>query len=50
MGGHGPHIHGNENNMKESDEEMRGKIQSAELVKFNPQNFHMAFWDVGNMY
>ena len=35
-GGHGPHIVGNENNMKETDEEMRGKIQLAELVKFNP--------------
>ena len=50
MGGHGPHIVGNENNMQETDEAMRGKIQSAELVKFNPQNFHLAFWDAGNMY
>ena len=49
-GGHGPHIVGNENNMKETDEEMRGKIQLAELVKFNPQNFHMTFFDAGNMY
>ena len=49
-GGHGPHIVGNENNMKETDEEMRGKIQRAELVKFNPQNFHLEFFDSGNMY
>ena len=49
-GGHGPHIVGNENNMKETDEQMQGKIQLAELVKFNPQNFHMTFWDAGNMY
>ena len=49
-GGHGPHIVGNENNMQESDEAMRGKIQSAELVKFNPQNFHLDFWDANNMY
>ena len=49
-GGHGPHIVGNENNMQESDEAMRGKIQLAELVKFNPQNFHLEFLDAGNMY
>ena len=49
-GGHGPHIVGNENNMKETDEEMQGKIQLAELVKFNPQNFHMEFFDAANMY
>jgi len=50
MGGHGLHLAGNENNMKESDSEMQGKIQRAELVKYNPQNFHLAFWDAGNMY
>ena len=49
-GGHGPHIAGNENNMQESDEAMRGKIQSVELIKFNPQNFHMEFWSADNMY
>ena len=49
-GGHGPHIVGNENNMKETDAEMQGKIQSVELIKFNPQNFHMTFWDAGNFY
>ena len=45
MGGHGPHFVANEKNMQESDEAMRGKIQMAELVKFNPQNFHMEFFD-----
>ena len=50
MGGHGPYLAGNESNMKESDQDMQGKIQLAELVKFNPQNFHMAFWDTGNVY
>ena len=50
MGGHGPHLAANESNMKESDSEMQGKIQNAELVKYNPQNFHLAFWDAGNMY
>ena len=49
-GGHGPHLVGNDNNMKETDQEMTGKIQSAELVKFNPQNFHLEFWNAGNMY
>ena len=49
-GGHGPHIAYNENNKKESDEDMRGKIQRVDLVKFNPQNFHMEFFDVNNMY
>ena len=50
MGGHGPNIVGNENNMKETDQDMAGKIQAAELVKFNPQNFHLDFWDAGNMF
>ena len=49
-GGHGPHFVANENNMKESDEAMRGKIQLAELVKWNPQNFHLEFFDANNMY
>ena len=50
MGGHGPHFVANENNMKESDQDMQGKIQNAELVKFNPQNFHMEFFNAANMY
>ena len=50
MGGHGVHFVPNENNMKESDEAMRGKIQSVELVKWNPQNFYLEFFDAGNMY
>ena len=29
---------------------MRGKIQLVELVKWNPQNFHMDFWNASNMY
>ena len=49
-GGHGPHIHYNESNMKESDEEMQGKIQRVDLVKFNPNHFHMDFWSAQNMY
>ena len=49
-GGHGPHIHFREDNMKESDEAMQGKIQRVDTVKFNPNNFHLDFWDAGNMY
>ena len=49
-GGHGPHIHYNENNMKESDEAMAGKIQRVDLIKFNPQVFHREFWNADSMY
>ena len=46
MGGsHGPHIAGNEKNMQESDEAMLGKIQRIELVKFNPNHFHLEALD-----
>ena len=50
MGGHGPHIMGNERNMQETDEQMVGKIQRADLVKFNPNHFHMEFFNASNMY
>ena len=49
-GGHGPHIHYNDSAMKESDEDMRGKIQRVDLIKFNPNHFHMEFFDADNMY
>ena len=49
MGGHGPHIAHNDANMKESDSDMQGKIQRVDLVKFNPNHFHMEFMDAGNM-
>ena len=48
--GHGPHVHGNERNLQESDEAMLGKIQRVDLIKFNPNHFHLDFWDTGNMY
>ena len=44
-GSHGPHIAGNEKNMQESDEAMLGKIQRIELVKFNPNHFHLEALD-----
>ena len=49
-GGHGPHIHFNESNMQESDDAMQGKIQRVDLVKFNPNHFHMEFFNAANMY
>ena len=49
-GGHGPHIHYNESNMKESDEDMQGKIQRVDTIKFNPTHFHLEFFNANNMY
>ena len=49
-GGHGPHINYNDANMKESDEEMQGKIQRVDTIKFNPNHFHMDFWNANNMF
>ena len=50
MGGHGPHIHGNESNMQETDDQMTGKIQRVDLIKFNPNHFHMTFFSAESMY
>ena len=50
MGGHGVHVHGNENNMKESDDEMLGKIQLMDTIKHSPNHFHMEFFNIANMY
>eukprot|EP00353_Schmidingerella_taraikaensis_P002690 CAMPEP_0185583262 /NCGR_PEP_ID=MMETSP0434-20130131/21416_1 /TAXON_ID=626734 ORGANISM="Favella taraikaensis, Strain Fe Narragansett Bay" /NCGR_SAMPLE_ID=MMETSP0434 /ASSEMBLY_ACC=CAM_ASM_000379 /LENGTH=166 /DNA_ID=CAMNT_0028202289 /DNA_START=60 /DNA_END=561 /DNA_ORIENTATION=+ len=36
--------------MQETDTEMQSKIQRIELVKFNPNNFHMEFFDGKNLY
>lgn len=41
MGGHGVHTTPNENNFKETDEEMLGKIQNIETIKYNPTMFHL---------
>ena len=48
--GHGPHIVGNERNMQETDEAMLSKIQRIDLIKFNPNHFHMQFWSVKNWF
>ena len=49
MGG-GPHIAGNESNMQESDEALLSKIQRIELIKFNPNHFHMEALDPSTAY
>ena len=50
MGGHGPHLVGNDKNMQESDQAMAERIQRVGLIKFNPNHFHLDFWSVKNMY
>ena len=50
MGGHGPAIHGNENNIKEEDATLSQKIRNIELIKHNPQLFHLNFFDFKNHY
>ena len=50
MGGHGPHIEGNQNNIQEEDAELSQKIRPIELVKHNPQLFYLDFFDLKNHY
>ena len=51
MGGHGHvHIHGNHNNIKEDDAKLGEKIRNIELIKHNPQVFHLDFYDINNHY
>ena len=50
MGGGHHHVHGNHNNIKESDDEMLGKIQLIETIKHYPNHWHMAFFDAKNGY
>ena len=49
MGG-GTHVQGNENNMKETDNEMLDKVQLLDTIKHNPNHFHMEFLNIANMY
>ena len=49
-GGHHVHVVRNENNMQESDAEMQHKIQRVELVKFNPNHFHLDMLSPQNWY
>ena len=48
-GGHHQHI-GNERNMKETDEEMKYRIQRVETIKHNPNHWHRDFFCACNMY
>lgn len=48
MGGHGAHR--NEHNIKETDEQMQAKIQRIELIKHNPNHFHLEFFNANNMF
>lgn len=50
MGGHGVHVVYNEQNIKETDEEMLHKIQRIETIKHNPNHFHLAQYDPANWY
>ena len=50
MGGHGPAIHGNPNNIQEDDATLSQKIRSIELIKHNPQLFYVNFYDLNNHY
>ena len=53
MGGHGHaavHINYNNNAMQETDEEMLGKIQRIDLIKFNPMHFHVDAFDPNTWY
>ena len=51
MGGHGHvHIEGNPNNIKEEDSLLGLKIRNIELIKHNPQVFHLDFYDINNHY
>jgi hypothetical protein len=49
-GGHHLHVHGNEKNMNESDEEMGTKIQLVETIKHSPNHFHREFFSIPNMF
>ena len=50
MGGHGPTIQGNENNIKEEDAALSQKIRNIEFIKHNPQLFHLEFFDFNNHF
>ena len=49
-GGHGPHIEANPNNIKEEDADLSAKIRPIELIKHNPQVFHLEFFSMANQY
>ena len=51
MGGKGGHtIPGNPNNVKEEDADMSSRIRNIELIKHNPQLFHLDFFNLSNHF
>ena len=46
----GGHIARNLNNMQETDEEMLGKIQRIDTIKFNPNHWHLNMFDPSNWF
>lgn len=53
MGGHGHsdhHVHENTNNIPESDEELTQKIRPIELIKHNPNLFHVWIYNPVNVF
>lgn len=54
MGGHGHHDSGhgqrvNEHNIKESDSDMSSKIRPIDLIKYNPNLFHVWIYDLSQI-
>uniref|UniRef100_A0A7S3CIL4 Uncharacterized protein n=1 Tax=Strombidium rassoulzadegani TaxID=1082188 RepID=A0A7S3CIL4_9SPIT len=51
MGGeHGSHLARNTENIKEEDSHLSQKIRPIELIKHNPQLFHLNFYDLNNHF
>ena len=50
MGGHGPAIQGNPNNIQEEDANLAQRIRGIELIKHNPQMFYLNFFDLNNHF
>ena len=50
MGGHGVHTTPNMNNFQQTDEDMQGRIQSIENIKYNPNMFHANPFDSADFF
>jgi len=49
-GAHHHHTHGNDHNIKESDEDMLGKIQRIETIKHYPNHWHLEPFNGSNIF
>lgn len=49
QGHHDDHHKGNEHNLSETDEDMPFKIRPIDLIKYNPNLFHMWVYDPANV-